>query len=186
MDSFSIILTFLLTFINYSVSANITVDICVYGGTSGGVMAAYKAKMLGKSVLLVEPGRHLGGITSGGLGFTDYGDKSAIVGIAKDFYLRIGKRYGKTVETLTFEPHVAANAFFSYITEANVSVLYEHRIISAKSLDKKVTEIVVENSTHPQSSTNVVIEAKVFIDTSYEGDLMAKANITYTLGIISY
>jgi len=183
MDRYLTFLAFLLTIITYEVSANISVDICVYGGTSAGVMAAYKAKKLGKTVILVEPGRHLGGVTSGGLGFTDYGDKSAIVGIAKDFYLRIGQKYGKKSETFTFEPHVAEFVYNSYIKEENVSVLFGHRIISAKSLNKRITEIVVENSTHPQSSTNVVIDAKVFIDTSYEGDLMAKSNISYTYGI---
>jgi flavin-dependent dehydrogenase len=183
MKYFKLLLIFLLTIIINSVSAKISVDICVYGGTSAGVIAAYKAKKLGKSVVLVEPGRNLGGVTSGGLGFTDYGDKSAIVGIAKDFYLRIGKSYGKTGEALTFEPHVAENVYNSYIKEENVSVLFDHRVISAKSLNKIITEIVVENSTHPQTDTNVVIDAKVFIDTSYEGDLMAKSNITYTFGI---
>ncbi|CAG2119699.1 unnamed protein product, partial [Medioppia subpectinata] len=127
-------------------------------------------------------GRHLGGVTSGGLGFTDYGDKSAIIGLAKDFYHRIGVKYGKTTETYTFEPHVAEVVYNSYITEANVSVLFDYRIISAKIVDKKVESIVVEKSSDSKISTNVVITAKMFIDCSYEGDLMSRANISYTFG----
>ncbi len=71
------------------------VDVCVYGGTSGGVIAAYTAKMMGKSVLLIEPGKCIGGLTTGGLGFTDIGNKYAITGISRNFYRRIGQHYGK-------------------------------------------------------------------------------------------
>src|SRR6187200_3231232 len=95
-----------------------TVDICVYGGTSAGVIAAYTAKKMGKTVLLIEPGQHLGGLSSGGLGFTDIGNKYAISGLALDFYRRIGKHYGK-FEQWIFEPHVAENLFNQYIQRAN-------------------------------------------------------------------
>ena len=70
------------------------VDICIYGATSAGVIAAYTAKKMGKSVVLIEPGTHLGGMTSGGLGQTDIGNKYAISGLSRDFYRRIGKHYG--------------------------------------------------------------------------------------------
>src|SRR5688500_12061593 len=70
------------------------VDVCVYGGTAAGVVAAVAATQRGKSVLLVEPGRHLGGMTSGGLGWTDFGNKAAIGGMSLDFYRRVGKAYG--------------------------------------------------------------------------------------------
>src|SRR6218665_2851374 len=83
-------------------------DVVVYGGTAAGVMAAYTAKKYGKTVILIEPGRHLGGMTSGGLGYTDIGNKYAITGLARDFYRRIGQHYGK-FEQWTFEPHVAKN-----------------------------------------------------------------------------
>src|SRR5687768_285258 len=86
------------------------VDICVYGGTSAGVMAAYTAKRMGKTVLLIEPGKHLGGLSSGGLGYTDIGNKFAISGLALDFYRRIGQHYGK-FEQWIFEPRVAENLF---------------------------------------------------------------------------
>ncbi|MBD0369121.1 MAG: FAD-dependent oxidoreductase, partial [Flavisolibacter sp.] len=89
-------------------------DICIYGGTAAGVMAAYTAKMMGKSVLLIEPGKHVGGLTTGGLGYTDIGNKYAITGLALDFYRRIGKHYGK-FEQWIFEPHVAEAILMDYI-----------------------------------------------------------------------
>src|SRR4051812_50108577 len=63
-------------------------DVCVYGGTAGGVAAAIQAARMGKSVVLIEPSRHIGGMTSGGLGWTDSGDKAAVGGIAREFYRR--------------------------------------------------------------------------------------------------
>src|SRR3954454_15590632 len=105
-------------------------DVCVYGGTSAGVIAAYTAAKMGKKVLLIEPGKYLGGLTSGGLGYTDIGDKYAITGLSRDFYRRMGKHYGK-FETWIFEPHAAEQIFNDYIKEANVPVLYNYRIISA-------------------------------------------------------
>ena len=71
-----------------ALAAESETDICVYGGTAAGVIAAYTAKMQGKRVLLVEPGRHLGGMTSGGLGYTDIGNKYVVTGLARDFYRR--------------------------------------------------------------------------------------------------
>src|SRR6187431_3825342 len=108
---------------NLRAQQNTTVDICVYGGTSAGVIAAYTAKKMGKSVLLIEPGQHLGGLSSGGLGFTDIGNKYAISGLALDFYRRIGQHYGK-FEQWIFEPHVAENNFKGYIQRGSVDVLY--------------------------------------------------------------
>src|SRR6476620_7226003 len=105
-------------------------DICVYGGTSAGVVAAYTAAKLNKKVILIEPGKHLGGLSSGGLGYTDIGNKYIISGLARDFYRRMGKHYGK-FETWIFEPHVAEEIFNQYIKEANVPVLYEYRIADA-------------------------------------------------------
>src|SRR5262249_43257425 len=68
-------------------------DIIVYGGTSGGISAAVQAARMGKSVVLIEPGKHLGGLTSGGLGATDIGNKKAIGGLAREFYQRLRKYY---------------------------------------------------------------------------------------------
>src|SRR4051812_20677892 len=88
----------------------VKVDVRGYGGTPGGVVAAAAVAKLGKSVVLVEQGRHLGGLTSGGLGQTDFGNKAVIGGMSRDFYRRLGKHYGKE-EVWTFEPHVAEKVF---------------------------------------------------------------------------
>ncbi|WP_286338519.1 FAD-dependent oxidoreductase [Bacteroides acidifaciens] len=100
-------------------------DICIYGGTSAGVIAAYSAKMLGKKVLLIEPQNRLGGLTSGGLGFTDIGNKQVVTGLSKDFYRRLGAHYGK-LEQWIFEPKVADSIFNDYINRADVEVLYKY------------------------------------------------------------
>ncbi|WP_420146890.1 FAD-dependent oxidoreductase [Spirosoma sp.] len=159
---------------------SITVDICIYGGTSAGVIAAYSAKKSGKSVVLIEPGKHLGGMSSGGLGATDIGNKQAITGLSRDFYRRIGRHYGQP-EQWTFEPHVAEAVFNQYVKEANVTVWFNYRLASVQAQNNRIQAITLE----PSSGTNLknrVIRAKQFIDCSYEGDLMAKAGVTYTIG----
>lgn len=162
-----------LVFFCTSVSAKEKVDVCVYGGTSAGVIAAYTAKMMGRSVLLIEPGKHLGGLSSGGLGYTDIGNKYAIRGLSLDFYRRIGQHYGK-FEQWIFEPHVAESLFVDYINRAKVKVLYSQRITSAEKVKGKITSIMLENG--------VSVEAKMYIDCTYEGDLMAKAGVSFTVG----
>lgn len=156
-------------------------DVCVYGGTAAGVIAAYTASKMGKSVVLVEPGRHLGGLTSGGLGYTDIGNKYAITGLSLDFYRRIGKHYGK-FEQWIFEPHVAEEILLGYIKRCKAVVMFNHRIVSAKKQKGYVQNIIVENSKLPGSFANKTIHAKMFIDCSYEGDLMAKAGVSYFVG----
>src|SRR4051812_16436889 len=100
----------------------IRVDVCVYGGTSAGVITAAAVARQGKTVILIEQGRHLGGLTSGGLGQTDFGNKAVIGGMSRDFYKRLGKRYGKP-EVWTFEPHVAEGVFNDIVKENKVRVL---------------------------------------------------------------
>ena len=73
-------------------------DVCIYGGTSAGVVAANKLARLGKTVVLLQPGRHLGGLTTGGLGWTDHGKKHVIGGMARQFYCEVGREYGKDEE----------------------------------------------------------------------------------------
>lgn len=159
----------------------VSVDICVYGGSSAGVIAAYTAKKMGKTVLLIEPGKHLGGLSSGGLGFTDIGNKYAISGLALDFYRRIGAHYGK-FEQWIFEPHVAEETFKGYIQRGDVNVLYSFRLKSVEKTGNSIASVTVENSNQPQGSSDKQIKAKMFIDCSYEGDLMAKAGVSYTIG----
>ncbi len=153
-------------------------DICVYGGTSAGVIAAYTAAKLGKSVILIEPGKNLGGMSSGGLGLTDIGNKYAISGLALDFYRRIGRHYGR-FEQWVFEPHVAENLFNEYVKNGNVPVLFQSRIVSAAKKGNQLISIKLEN---PIENQVTLVNAKVFIDCSYEGDLMARAGVSYAVG----
>ena len=104
----------------------ITVDVCVYGGTSSGVIAAAAVAKAGKSVIIIEQGRHLGGLSSGGLGETDIGNKAVIGGMSRDFYKRIGKIYG-TAEAWKFAPSTAEKVFADIASENHLRVLLEHR-----------------------------------------------------------
>lgn len=157
------------------------VDVCVYGGTSGGVIAAYTAKKLGKTVVLIEPGKHVGGLTTGGLGYTDIGNKYAITGLSRDFYRRIGNHYGK-FEQWIFEPSVAEQTFQHYIKWATLNIVYGYRLADVKKESGSIQYITIEASEKPTSTTNKIIRAKMFIDCSYEGDLMAKGGVSYFVG----
>ncbi len=152
-------------------------DICIYGGSSSGVIAAYTAARMHKNVILVEPGHHLGGLSSGGLGYTDIGNKYAIKGLSLDFYRRVGQHYGK-FEQWIFEPHVAEDIFKQYIREADVAVLYDHAIVGVTKKQGVITALSLMSS----SGVPKTIKATVFIDCSYEGDLMARAGVSYTVG----
>jgi FAD-dependent oxidoreductase family protein len=151
-------------------------DIVVYGGTSAGVAAAVQAVRMGKSVVLIEPGRHLGGLTTGGLGATDIGNKEAIGGIAREFYRRLGRHYG-TAEAWTFEPHVAETVLGAMLKEARVPVVLGERLDLEQGVRKeggRIAAIVMESG-RP-------FAGHVFIDATYEGDLMAKAGVAYHVG----
>ncbi len=191
----------------------IEADLCVFGGTSAGIIAAVKAKQLGRSVVLVEPGKFLGGLTTGGLGATDIGNKAAIGGLSREFYHRIAQHYAKnsswTLEKRaeyfgkrgsgqsaasnleaadatmwTFEPKVARAVYDAWLKEANVRVLREQRLKSVQKVwpvtsfrrtdGPVISEIVMENGN--------VFRARMFVDCTYEGDLMAKAGVSYHVG----
>ena len=155
------------------------VDVCVYGGTACGVIAAYSAKMMGKSVVLVEPGKYLGGMTTGGLGSTDIGNKYAVTGLSRLFYRRVGEHYNK-FEQWAFPPSVATRVINRYVSDAKLDVLYQYRIISTKKNGTTIESVRLENSTG--ADKNIVIAAKQFIDCSYEGDLMARSGVSYIVG----
>jgi len=156
------------------------VDVCVYGGTAAGVIAAYTAQKLGKNTILIEPGKHLGGMSSGGLGYTDIGNKAAISGLARDFYRRVGKHYGK-FEQWIFEPHVAEELFNDYVKRGGFQVLFETRLKKVVKNGSSIHEIVLENPANP-SAPDVTVSALMFIDCGYEGDLMAKSGVPYRVG----
>jgi ribulose 1,5-bisphosphate synthetase/thiazole synthase len=159
----------------------IETDVCIYGGTCAGVIAAYTAKKLGKTVVLVEPGNHLGGMTSGGLGYTDIGNKYVVTGLARDFYRKIGQHYGK-FEQWIFEPKVAEAIFNEYAKTAGFTVLMGNRLIKVNKSGNMITGMLVENSLNPTADTHITIKAKEFIDCTYEGDLMARSGVSYTVG----
>ena len=145
----------------------------MFGGTAGGVVAAVQAARIGKKVVLTEFGQHLGGMTSGGLSQTDIGNKGAIGGIAREFYQRMGRHYG-TNEVWKLEPSVAEKVFRNMITEAKIPAYFRQHLASVKKHGTRITEIKMEDGT--------IYHAKVFIDATYEGDLMAKAKVSYFVG----
>jgi FAD dependent oxidoreductase len=152
-------------------------DICVYGGTSAGLIAAYTATMYGKSVILVEASGHLGGLTSGGLGQTDIGNKYAITGLSRQFYRKIGAHYGK-FEQWTFEPSVAKNILLTYLENVD-KVLLNSELHSVTKAKTNITSLKIKNN---KTQKIQIIRAKQFIDCTYEGDLMAKAGVSFTTG----
>lgn len=156
-------------------------DVCIYGGTSAGVIAAYSAVMMGKSVMLVEPGGRLGGLSSGGLGQTDIGNKHAVTGLSRDFYRRLGDYYGE-FETWQFEPKAALQIYQQYVDEADIPVYYHRRIVDASVKNGNIQSITVEDAQNPSLATNQKFSAKIFIDCTYEGDLLALADVSYTVG----
>ncbi|MEO2047417.1 MAG: FAD-dependent oxidoreductase [Pirellulales bacterium] len=176
-------------------------DIVVYGGTSAGVTAAIQAKRMGRSVVLIEPGQHLGGLTSGGLGATDIGNKRVIGGLSRTFYRNLGTYYSHnsawtqgTLQDLrahyrnrmentdqpeiwVFEPHVAERVFAQMLSRAKVPVMLNTRLDLNEGVKKQGPQIVslaMENGR--------TIHGRMFIDATYEGDLMAGAGVAYHVG----
>ena len=130
-------------------STGTSYDLVVYGGTAGGVITAVSAAREGLAVALLEPGQHLGGMVSGGLGWTDYGRKEVIGGYSLEFFERVGKKYDRPIEW-HFEPHVAEAVFQDLVKEAGVRVFLGHRLREKSGVQKsgsRVTGIVMENGT---------------------------------------
>lgn len=181
----------------FAAAAEAPLDVVVYGGTSGGVVAAVQAGRMGKRVVLIEPTQHLGGMTTGGLGATDMGNQKAIGGVAREFYQRILKyyqvksawkyetpeqyakreRYYQGDALFGFEPHVAERNYDDMLAEAHVQVVRGERLDLKNGVKKDGPRIL---SIRMESGRTFV--GKVFIDAGYEGDLMAKAGVSYTIG----
>lgn len=172
-------------------------EVVVYGGTSGGVAAAIQAARMGKSVVLIEPTKHVGGLTTSGLGWTDSGNKAVVGGISREFYQRVKKHYDDPAAWVhekaeqyklyrpaddamwTFEPKVAETILKAMLAEAKVPVVYSERLDrtpgkGVKLDGKRITAIVCESGK--------TYEGKVFIDATYEGDLMAAAGVSFHVG----
>jgi len=156
-------------------------DVVVYGGTAGGAITAVSAARMGLKTVLLEPGRHVGGMVSSGLSHTDVGKREVIGGDSLEFYWRAGTYYSlpQYLQDIAWyvEPHVAENIFQTMLREAGVTVLYGHRLREKDGVTMQGGRVVLLATENGDSFT-----AKIFADASYEGDLMAAARVTYTWG----
>ncbi len=155
----------------------IQADLCIYGGTPAGISAALQASRIGLRAVIVEFGCHLGGMTTSGLGRTDVGNKDAIGGISREFYRKIGQIYGSDEPdgaAWGFEPHVAEQIFKDWVESAGVPVYFEQHLANVEKKNGKIIKIKMENGN--------VFSAPMFIDATYEGDLLAKAGVSYHVG----
>jgi len=192
----------LLLLVAAQATAEGTYDLVVYGGTSAGVSAAVEAARDGRSVVLVCPDKHLGGLSAGGLGWTDTGRKEVIGGLAREFYHRVWKHYqsdgawrwqtreeygnkgqgtaaidGEKRTMWIFEPHVAEAVFDAMVAEAKIPVVRNAWLDREKGVEKtdgRITAITtLDGKTY---------RSRMFIDATYEGDLMAAAGVSYHVG----
>jgi hypothetical protein len=183
-----------------------TADVLIYGGTSGGVIAAVESARLGKKTILIEPGRRIGGMSSGGLGMTDNGSTETITGLSREFYERVYRFYlkpenwrfqkredylawlpkiwgvdGPRMEEIKaqflFEPRAAHAVFNDLVREAGVQVIYGERLDLRNGVTKNASRI-----TSIRMESGRTFAATIFIDGSYEGDLMAKTGVKYIVG----
>ncbi len=154
-------------------------DICIYGGSSAGVVAATSAARLGYRVLIVEPTEHIGGLTTGGLGQTDIGNKQVVKGLSQEFYREVGAHYG-VLEQWVFEPKVASSIFEKWLDDKHIDIVRSRALVD---VEKDGTHIVAIRTVDSKSGCDTVrYAAKAFIDATYEGDLLAAAGVSYTLG----
>ncbi|MCW0217138.1 MAG: FAD-dependent oxidoreductase [Prosthecobacter sp.] len=177
-------------------------DVVIYGGTCAAITSAVQVKKMGKSVIIVSPDKHLGGLSSGGLGFTDTGNKSVIGGLSREFYHRIYMHYqkddswvqqkkseygnkgqgtpamdGENRTMWIFEPSAAEKIFEAWIKENDIPVVREALLDRAKGVKKEGDKIVAITTLDGNTYSG-----KMFIDTTYEGDLMAAAGVDYHVG----
>jgi len=177
-------------------------DVIVYGGNSAAVIAAVQVARMGKEVIIVSPDKHLGGLTAGGLGWTDTGNKAVIGGLARDFYHRLYLHYqedsawvwqkkeeygnkgqgnvaidGENRTMWIFEPHAAEKVFEQLVAEYRIPVHREAFLDREKGVSMKEGAIVSIRTLDGRT-----YRAKQFIDATYEGDLMAASGVSYTVG----
>jgi len=173
----------------------VTADVVIYGGTSAAIVAAIQAKAMGKSVVVVSPDRHLGGLTSGGLGWTDSGNKAVIGGLAREFYRRIKRHYDRPEAWVhqkpehykhfrpqddaiwVFEPKVAEAAFDDWVAEEAIPVVRDAWLDRERGVVKEGERIVSITTLDGRTFAGTM-----FIDATYEGDLMAAAGVSFTTG----
>ena len=172
-----------------------TYDVVIYGGTAAGVAAAVQAKRMGKTALIVGPDVHLGGLTAGGLGWTDSGNKGVVGGISREFYQRIKRHYDdpkawrqqrpqdyshyrpQQDAMWVFEPHVAERLFEAFVKEYDIPVHRDRWLDRQQGVEKESGRIVAITMLSGET-----FRGRVFIDATYEGDLMAAAGVGYHVG----
>jgi len=175
-------------------------DVVIYGGTSAGISAAIQTARLGKSVILIEPTNRLGGLTTGGLGQTDIGNKQVIGGISREFYQNIRRYYEDSANWVwqmrseykdggqtrsdknedamwTFEPSAALKVYHDMIKDLDIQIIYNQRLNRTTGVSK--TDNTIKSITMESGDKYY---GKMFIDGTYEGDLLAAAGVTYTIG----
>ena len=187
---------------NNSSNETYKADVIVYGGTSAAVTTAVQVQRMGQSVIIVSPDIHLGGMSSSGLGFTDTGNKEVIGGLAREFYQLIYDHYqkpeswrwqkqseygntgqgnpaidGEKRTMWIFEPHVAEEAFETLIKQNNITVHRDEWLDRENGLIRKDGKII-----SLKTLSGKVYSGKLFVDATYEGDLMASAGVSYTVG----
>jgi len=187
---------------NKSTGKTFKADVIVYGGTSSAVTTAVQVARMGRSVLIVSPDKHLGGMSSSGLGFTDTGNKEVIGGLAREFYQLTFDHYqkpeswnwqkqseygnrgqgnpaidGEKRTMWIFEPHVAEEAFETMITQNNITVYRDEWLNRQTGVVKKDGRII-----SIRTLSGKIFKGKIFIDATYEGDLMASAGVSYHMG----
>ena len=155
------------------VKRTLDADVCIYGGTSCGIIAAVQLSRLGRKVVLIEPSAHLGGMTTGGLSNTDIGNKAAIGGLSREFYHRVGQKYWEE-EEWRFEPHIASEVYADMLKETTVTVYPKEYLHGVHKQGNRITSLSTESG--------LTVQAHCFIDATYEGDLMARAKVRSFVG----
>jgi hypothetical protein len=158
---------------NPSDAEYISADVVVYGGTGGGAMSAIASARRGMRTVLLCFSERVGGMVTGGICNADVGNTSVLGGLSREFYARIGARYGFT-EIWTYEPHVAEEVLLQMLDEAGVRVVYRERIMAVIKDRNRLQQVHTERGSK--------YSAKIFVDASYEGDLMATAGVSYRVG----
>ena len=159
------------------VSCRKAVSVCIYGGSSACVTAAFAAAHEGCKVTIICPDPTIGGMTTGGLGATDIGNKKAVIGLARQFYRKLGEHYG-TPEQWTFEPHVAEGILMDYLDNPSITLMQGWYLCSVEKEGTRIKAITCTDD----SGNCVRLKADQFIDCSYEGDLMAASGVSYAVG----
>ncbi|WP_239634897.1 FAD-dependent oxidoreductase [Paenibacillus sp. H1-7] len=156
---------------------HVEADLCIYGGTPAGIAAAVQASRMGLKAVIAEFSQHIGGMTSSGLGRTDVGEAAAIGGISSEFYRALGQYYDSKEpdgRAWAFEPHVAERIYLEWLEQAGIPVYYEQHLESVEMHSGRIRKLTMENGN--------TFSAPMFIDASYEGDLLAQAGVSYHVG----